>query len=32
MEHEMNELEILDEGRDDCEELIKCCTGASAQK
>jgi len=32
MEHAMMEVEVLDEGRDDCEELAGCCTGASAKK
>jgi putative radical SAM-modified peptide len=27
-----NELEVLDEGRGDCEELATCCNGASAKK
>ena len=32
METEENELVILDEGRDDTEELYACCTGGSARQ
>jgi putative radical SAM-modified peptide len=32
MEQDVTELEVLDEGRDDSEELSACCQGASAKK
>jgi len=32
MEHEMMEVEVLDEGRDESEELAGCCNGSSAKK
>ncbi len=32
MEKKTQELEILDEGRDETQELAPCCTGASARK
>jgi putative radical SAM-modified peptide len=32
MEQEKQELEVLDEGREDCEEISGCCTGPSAKK
>jgi putative radical SAM-modified peptide len=32
MEHELMELEVLDEGRDDCEELVGCCSGSQTKK
>lgn len=32
MEQDITELEVLDEGRDDSEELSACCSGAMAKK
>ena len=32
MEIKNNELVILEEGRDDAEELYACCTGSSARQ
>jgi len=32
METEIDELAILDEGRDDAEELYACCAGSSGRQ
>lgn len=32
MDHEMMEVEVLDEGRDDCEELAPCCAGTQTKR
>ena len=32
MEMQENELVILDEGREDTEELYACCTGSNARQ
>lgn len=32
MEQDITELEVLEEGRDDSEELSSCCATASAKK